>query len=265
MVDIWRAACADFAAMARSVDDLSWDFPTDLPGWSVHDVMAHCAALESELAGDRPIPVAVDERASHIRNARGVYTESGVVARRDLSKQEVIAEFESAVERRATLLAAEPLDDPRGTPPITPGAIDWDWATLLRNRIVDIWVHDQDIRRAVGKPGDQGTRAAAFVQQVFGRALGYVLVKRADAPVGATLLVEITGPVAECYAVGVSANGRGEPIDTADLEPTARLTMTTETFAVLAAGRRTPDDLRVTVDGDADLADRVLRGMVVTW
>jgi uncharacterized protein (TIGR03083 family) len=265
MVDVWRVACADLAAMARGVDELSWDFPTDLPGWSVHDVMAHCAALESELAGDEPRPVDVDEGAPHIRNPRGVYTERGVVARRGLTKHEVIAEFESAVERRAAILAAEPLDDPRGRPAITPGDIDWDWATLLRNRVIDIWVHDQDIRRAVGKPGDQDTPAAAFVQRVFGQALGFILVKRADAPVGATLLVDVTGPVAAMYAVAVNEDRRGVPVDAADLDPTARLTMTTETFTMLASGRRDPDQLPVRVDGDADLADRVLHGMVVTW
>jgi uncharacterized protein (TIGR03083 family) len=264
-VDIWRRACADLSRLARGIDELAWGFPTDLPGWSVHDVVAHCAALECELAGDPPLAADIDADAPHIRNPRGVYTEHGVVARRGYGKQQLIDEFEDAVRRRGALLDTEPLDDPAGTPPITPGDIDWDWQTLLRNRIVDIWVHDQDIRRAVGKPGDQDTPAAAFVQDVFGRAMPYVLAKRAGAPPGTSMVVDITGPVPAVYAVAVDDNGRGAPVDATDLEPTVRLTMSTEIFAMLAAGRRNPAELPVAVDGDAALADRVVRDMVVTW
>jgi uncharacterized protein (TIGR03083 family) len=264
-VDIWHSACADLAALARTVDDLAWDFPTDLPGWSVHDVMSHCAAIESELAGDEPLRVTIDKEAAHIRNPRGIYTERGVVARRAYTRTQVITEFEDAVERRAALLAAEGLDDPEGTPPITPGRIDWDWETLLRSRVVDIWVHDQDIRRAVGKPGDQDTPAAAFVQDVYGRALPYVLAKRAGAAPGTTVVLDVTGPVSAVYAARVKPDGRGEPADAADLEPTARLTMNTEVFAMLSAGRRSPDELPVSVVGDDELAQRVLAGMVLTW
>jgi uncharacterized protein (TIGR03083 family) len=187
------------------------------------------------------------------------------VARRGYRKHQVIDEFEDAVRRRAAQLDEEPLDDPAGKPPITPGAIDWDWQTLLRNRIVDIWVHDQDIRRAVGKPGDQDTPAAAFVQDVFGRAMPYVLAKRAGASPGTTMVVDITGPVPAVYGVAVDDDGRGVPVDATDLEPTVRLTMSTETFAMLAAGRRSPRELPVSVDGDASLGERVVGDMVVTW
>jgi uncharacterized protein (TIGR03083 family) len=264
-VDIWRQACSDLVTLTRGVDDLSWDFPTDLPGWSVHDVMAHCSALECELAGDDPLPAEVDREASHVRNARGVYTEGGVVARRGYSRQQLIDEFEDAVRRRAALLADESLDDPAAMPPITPGGIEWDWQTLLRNRIVDIWVHDQDIRRAVGKPGDQDTPAAAFTQDVFGRAMPYVLAKRAQAAPGTTMVVDITGPVPAVYGVEVNEDGRGVPVDPDGLDPTVRLTTSSETFAMLAAGRRSPDELPVSVSGDTELAERVIHDMVVIW
>ena len=81
-VDVWRSACADLARLARGIDAADWSLPSDLPGWSVRDVMAHCAAIESELAGDEPLAADVDTDAPHIRNPRGVYTEQGVVARR---------------------------------------------------------------------------------------------------------------------------------------------------------------------------------------
>src|SRR3954468_2841147 len=233
LVDVWRSASADLVSLARDLDAAAWALPTDLPGWSVHDVLAHCAALEAELAGDEPLEAKVDADAPHIRNARGVYTEQGVVARRSHSGDQLVTEFEDAVGRRAALLATEPLDDPSAKPPITPGDIDWDWATLVRNRTIDLWVHDQDIRRAVGKPGDQDTAAAALVQDVYGQALPYILAKRAGTEPGTSLVVDVTGPVAAVYGVVVGADGRGAPADPVDLHPTVRLTMTTETFTML--------------------------------
>jgi uncharacterized protein (TIGR03083 family) len=264
-VEVWQGACADLATLARGLDEPAWALPTDLPGWSVHDVLAHCSAIECELAGDELLPAQVDSDAPHIRNRRGIYTERGVVARRTFSAAQLLGEFEDAVRRRFAFLAEEPLDDPAARPPITPGDIEWDWGTLLRNRVVDIWVHEQDIRRAVGKPGGQTTAAAAFVQGTFGQALPYVLAKRAGAGPGVSMVVDVTGPVAAVYGVAVNGEGRGEAADPADLAPSLRLTMTTETFTMLMAGRRSPDELPVTIDGDADLADRVVGGMAVTW
>ena len=52
LVDVWRSACDDFSALVQKLDELEWSLPTDCPGWSVQDVVAHAAALESEVAGD---------------------------------------------------------------------------------------------------------------------------------------------------------------------------------------------------------------------
>ncbi len=268
LVDVWQAACADFARVARSLDDAEWRLPTDLAGWSVGDVVAHGAALEAELAGDEPLRVEIDKEAAHIRGRRGIYTERGVVARRGRSREQVIAEFENAVERRTAILAAEPLDDPDAIPTITPGRIGWSWAVLLRNRPIDIWVHEQDIRRAVGKPGDLDTVAAAHVQGVYGAALPYVVAKAAGAPPGTTAVFDVTGPLTGLYAVGVSADGRGRGIETAPEDPTLEFTLDTETFTMLGAGRRDPASLpvRITTNANAPagLADRVLRSLNVT-
>jgi len=268
LVEIWRRACADFASVARRLDDAEWRLPTDLPGWSVGDVVAHGAALEAELAGDEPLRVDIDETAPHITGPRGVYTERGVVARRGRSRADVVAEFEDAVERRTAMLAAEPLDDPDGIPGITPGRSGWSWAILLRNRPIDIWVHEQDIRRAVGKPGDLDTVAAAHVQGVYGAALPYVVAKAAGAPPGTTVVVDITGPLPGLYAVAVDEDGRGRTVEAVPDEPTLRFTLDTETFTMLGAGRRDPSTLSVRItstdDAPAGLATRILTALNVT-
>jgi uncharacterized protein (TIGR03083 family) len=268
LVDVWRSACADFAELAHTLTPEEWRLPSDLAGWSVGDLVAHAAAIESELAGDEPLRVTIDKQAPHIRDGAGVYTERGVAARRDHDPSQVIAEFERAVERRTAILATEPLDDPTGDPPITPGRIGWNWQTLLRNRPLDIWVHEQDIRRAVGRPGGLDTAAATHVQGVFAAALPYVVAKKAQAPPGTTVTFDVTGPLPAVYAVEVDANGRGRAIDPSPDRPTLRFTLGTEPFTVLGAGRRDPDSLPVRIDGDgtADpaLSRAILLAMNVT-
>lgn len=250
LVEVWRSSCADFAELARSLNDDEWRLPTDLAGWSAGDVVAHGAAIESELAGDPPLRVTIDKQAPHIRDGAGIYTERGVVARRDHPREEVVAEFEHAVERRTAILADEPLDDPEGEPPITPGGIGWNWQTLLRNRAVDIWVHEQDIRRAVGRPGGLTSTGAVHTQGVFASALPYVVAKRASAPAGTTVTFDVTGPLPAVYAVEVDANGRGRAIDPSPDRPTLRFTLDTESFTILGAGRRDPDSLPIRIEGD---------------
>jgi uncharacterized protein (TIGR03083 family) len=80
--DVWKSSCADFSVVAHQLTDEQWALPTDCAGWSVGDVVAHAAALESELAGDEPLRVTIDKEAPHVKNSAGVYTERGVVARR---------------------------------------------------------------------------------------------------------------------------------------------------------------------------------------
>lgn len=268
MVSVWESACADLMTLARDVGDDQWLMPTDLPGWSARDVLAHCAALESELAGVPPLRVEIDKSLPHVDSPASVYTERGVVGRRDRTIAELIDEFEDAVNERRRLLAAEPLDDSAGTPPITPGRIPWDWATLLRNRPIDIWVHEQDIRRAVGRPGGLDSPAAQHTQAVFAAALPYVVAKVAGAAPGSAVIVDVTGPVSGYYGVTVDADGRGHRADPATLDSALRITLDTESFTLLGAGRRDPATLPIGVDGDDGddaLADRVLRGLNLTF
>lgn len=260
----WKAASADFSTLAHGLDDEQWHLPTDCPGWSVGDVVAHVVALEAELVGDEPLRVTIDKAAPHIKNPVGIFTERGVVARRSHSRDDVLAELDAVVARRGDELDAAPLDDPAGDPPRTPGGIGWSWERLLSSRTLDVWVHEQDIRRAIGTPGGLDSVAAEHAQAVFVAALPYVVAKVAGAPAGTTVVVDVTGPVSGVHAVGVEGDGRGSALDDVPADPTVRLTLDTETFTILAAGRREADRVAVRVTGDEALAGRILRALAVT-
>jgi uncharacterized protein (TIGR03083 family) len=260
-LDVWWEAVDDFTLLLEGLSPEEWSTPTDLAGWDVHACAAHTAHLEAVLSGAPEETVEFDA-GPHVASLAQAYTEQGVVARRDAAPDDLINEIrESATKRRATLLA-DPPEDAAAMPPRTPGGIPWSWETLLRNRPLDIWMHEQDVRRAVGRAGGLHTAPARHTLDYLLEGMGMVLVKRAGAPVGSTLVVGVEGRAPAAF--GVSDTGRGTPLPELPDDPSVRLDLDRETFVTLAGGRRTPSDASVTVTGDADLAARILAGMAIT-
>lgn len=254
----WHESATAILAIAAELDDDEWNRPTDCEGWAVRDVMAHLAHLETELCHSEQ-NVHEPTGATEIVSA---YTALGVEARRDRTPDELVAEFATAVELRARRLATLP-DDPSAPAPVTPGGVEWSWDTLLRNRAVDVWVHEQDIRRATGRPGGLGSTGAQVVVMTFSFAMPYVLGKRVKAPALSTVHWNVTGEMPLELAVQVGEDGRASAIESF-AEPSATLTMSTETFTVLTAGRRTPDQVDVEIAGDEALGRATLTAMAIT-
>lgn len=260
-IDVWWQAVNDFTDLLEKVPAEQWSTPTDLPGWTVHAVAAHIAHLEGILAGAPEETVDVGQ-PSHVTSLMGLYTEQGVVARADRSPDELINEIREAATRRHTALLADPPTDGSAKPEQIFGGIGWDWNTLLRNRPLDVWMHEQDVRRAVGMPGGMDSPAAKHTADYLAESLGYVLAKRIGAQPGTTVVLEVAGsdPVAHT----VNESGRGERLAEVPESPTARLSTDRETFIVLAGGRRTPEPGAVTVSGDTALGQQVIDALTVT-
>ncbi|WP_370616711.1 maleylpyruvate isomerase family mycothiol-dependent enzyme [Mumia sp. Pv 4-285] len=246
------------------LDDLpadAWEAPTGCPGWTVRDVVAHLAALEAELAGTgRGGPGAVQSNGGELSAA---YTEAGVSQRADMSPVELVEELRTAVAARRAALGALP-EDPKATAEAAPGGIGWSNEVLLRNRLIDMFVHEQDIRTAVGVPGGYDGRAAVIVVSGFLLALPYVLAKKLKAEAGTELVLELTGPINRTVTVEVGDDGRGRLHDGATDDPTARLSMATETFVDLVAGREVIQPVSISWTGDSSLIGDVLAEIAIT-
>jgi uncharacterized protein (TIGR03083 family) len=258
-VETWRSTVEDTVALLRSLEPGHWGLPTDLPGWEVRAVAAHLAHLESDLAGNAQQPVEVPE-LEHVTSAMGHYTEQGPIARRAWAPHRIIDELEASAATRLAQLRAAPPTDGRAEPPRTPAGIGWSWDTLLSNRVVDVWMHQQDIRRAVDRPGGLDTPGAAHTVRVFSSAFGFTVGKRVAPPPGTSAALEVTGPHPVHVVVRVDDNGRAVPAEVT--EPTVTLRTDLESYVVLAGGRGAPSEVAVT--GDRDLGDRVLAAMAVT-
>ena len=259
-VQVWWQAVDDLSTLLEQVAGEDWSTPTDLPGWDVHAVAAHSAHLEALLAGAEHDQVDIGEPA-HVRGMMGQFTEQGVVARRGRTPDELINELRSSATTRHTALLAEPPTDPSATAPGVFGLIGWDTLRLLRNRPLDLWMHEQDVRRALGRPGNLDGPAAVHTADYLAESLGFVVGKRVGAPAGTTVVLEVAGHAP--YAVAVGDDGRARPAEVTG-EPTTCLAMDREAFILLAGGRREPAPGSVAVSGDAELGRRVLAGLAVT-
>ncbi|WP_340540649.1 maleylpyruvate isomerase family mycothiol-dependent enzyme [Nocardioides sp. GXZ039] len=264
-IEVWWRGIDDFTSLLEKLGPEEWSAATDLEGWTVRDVAAHIAHLEALLAGTpHDDQVDVGEPA-HVRNPMGTFTEQGVAARRERTGAELVAEIRDAAGARHRDLLATPPTDAAAPAAGAFGALGWDTRTLLSNRPVDLWMHEQDVRRAVGRAGGLDSPGAEHTTRVFLRSLPVVVGKRVAPPPGTTVVLDVEG--AAPVAVEVGADGRAAVVE-APADPTTRIRLTREAHAILAGGRRPADQVAqtsdVVIEGDQDLARAVLDKLAVT-
>jgi uncharacterized protein (TIGR03083 family) len=255
---------ADNLAVAwRSIDALcstfleaDWKQPTGCPGWTVQDALAHLVDYESRAVG-RPAPEHTPSDVSHTKNDRGRSNEVGVDYRRARRGAEVLEEFREVTAARVAQMhrwTDEDLQREMMTP-VGPGTV----ADMLTLRVMDTWTHEQDIRRAVGRPGSTDGAVADEAIAYFSRFLPYVVGKRAAAPDGATVVFEI-GPGRRVRVEVV--DGRARITESEPPSPTVTIAMPPTTFAALVGGRAdVPDD--VSIEGDRTIGRAVVESLVL--
>lgn len=204
-----------FAGTARAVVDLartcsSDDLarPTDCPGWTVHDQISHVVGVEAWLAGHRDPRVEIPPY-EHIRNGLGKKVEYAVEVRRGRTGPEVLAELESVLAQRLSTLGDPSLTDTS----VIEGPFGPDQAaTVVLLRTFDVWTHEQDIRCALGRPGNLDSPAAAVcVSTIMGR-LPKLIARGAALEPGTTVVIDVTGPgpVAARQGVRVELDEQGQ-------------------------------------------------------
>ena len=144
--------------------------------------------------------------------------------------------------------------------PIGPGTM----RDLLHIRICDAWVHAQDIRRAVKRPGDlEGSVAAHAVGRVA-MAMPYVVGRKVRPADGTTVVFAMPGATGRTVALRME-EGRAKGLDEIPVTPTVRLTMDAETLTCLGCGRWTPEAVlkagKVQITGDTALGQTILGQM----
>lgn len=248
--------CFDtFTELCASLSEDEWATPSLCPGWSVKDVAAHLAGIEKALRGWSPSveqPPPFDTIGPYMQTAR---TWSGAQLLDDMRA--------TLADRRAELGAMDDAAfDAASWTPV--GAATY--GRFMAVRTFDFWVHEQDIRVPVGKPGHLTGGAAELSLEEVRMSIGYIVGKRAGVPDGRSVKIVLTGPTTgELNAV---VDGRARGVEHLE-DPDATVTTDFLTFMLLACGRIDPQgpigEGKVTYAGDAALADQLARNLRFTF
>ncbi|TDB86786.1 maleylpyruvate isomerase family mycothiol-dependent enzyme [Actinomadura sp. KC216] len=244
-------------ALAATLGDADWHLPTECPGWTVKDQFAHIVGVELTLLGEPEPEIEVPE-FDHVRNDFGRWLETAIHVRRPVPGPVVAEQLADALERRLVQIPGLDPDHIVMCPDGREGA----YSRLMKFRAMDCWTHEQDIRRAVGRPGNLDAPAAHSFWELMSVALRRIVARPGKAEPGQSVAFTINGPPDFRAAVLVDGDRRGQWAEPDD--PTAALSMDLETYVRLTAGRCTADAVEVKVDGDEELAGRVLANMAIT-
>lgn len=269
---------AAYAHTVQAISDLGHSLrpgdeqrPSACPGWTVLDQFAHVVSLEAWVQGEA-VPDAQDVAVGpDVTRRQGIneVVERFLESRRGRSLAELLEELDGLVADQVRHLGADTTspDEPR-IGPFGPTTL----LGLMESRVLDLWVHEQDIREAIGRPGNLDGPAAAHTVRVLFDALPRIVARRAGVPVGHAVILDLTGPVVGRAGVRVEErDGRphGTPLFSGDPEhhvdvTTTTITMSTQAATRRCAGRVSTDDTHYVVHGDEEVARRVLDALVIT-
>jgi uncharacterized protein (TIGR03083 family) len=243
--------------LGESLAPEEFALPTRCPGWDVHDQIAHVVSVEQLLAGGPLAPEAPP--AAYIRNEFGAFMERGVQALRGTPPDELVELLRAAIEARRAALQADP--------PKAGGEVRGVMGNLvpaersLPIRVFDLWAHEQDVRVAVGRLGNESGLAAQASRDAIVGMLPMHWAKAAEAAPGDVLVVRVTGGLDFQRVVVVADDGRADLADLADLAeqaPTATIELDWADLVARACGREAADRTPVVTRGDATMAQAVV-------
>ena len=251
---------AEFAAIDDLLTSLSpeeWRAPTALPGWDVQANVAHVIGTEAMLLGEANPTVDVDTASlPHVRNDIAAFNEVWVIALAGASPAEMLDAYRQRVSARLAVLR-DMTAEGWASDSFTPAGPDT-YGRFMRVRAMDTWMHEQDIRDAVSRPGHESGPVVELALDEMQSALGYVVGKRAGAPDGTSVTFDLTGESGR--QIHVAVEGRAAVVESLPAPATATVRMPILRFARLAGGR-THDATDVEVLGDQALGSSVVANL----
>ncbi|MFF4588320.1 maleylpyruvate isomerase family mycothiol-dependent enzyme [Streptomyces sp. NPDC001388] len=262
--DAWTHSIEAISELVQPLVEGEWNWRTPCPGWSVRDVVSHVIGLDSEMYGDpRPIH-SLPRDLFHVTNDFQRYMEMQVDVRRHHTAPEMTSELELMIIRRNRQLRNETRQP--GTIVRGPLGTELTLEESMRTHAFNVWVHEQDLRAALGRPGNLDSPGAHIARDVLLAELPSVVAERADAPRSSAVVFDVHGPIEFLRTIRVDIQGRGTLETAPALGPAASFSLDWETFVRLACGRVSPEAVadRVKAEGEPELTAAILRNFTVT-
>lgn len=256
LVPAWQQTIESFRDTVAQIPDDAFAQPSLLPGWTVGDIVAHVVALEVELSG-QPLPSHEPDwdALPHADDLFSRYTEIGVDYRRGWTPKRLREELDEVIAVRTEQLTTGPQDDREI---VGIGGLPRSFNHQLRMRCFDIFLHDLDLRDALGMPEPELGEGARVTVDLMANGLGYVWVKKAGAVPGDVLHFVVPEWVDRW--IGVDGAGKGVQIEPA--EPTTSISADVWPYIRLSSGRQ-PDLESVSVEGNIQLGSDVVTNLNV--
>ncbi|HEX3980130.1 MAG TPA: maleylpyruvate isomerase family mycothiol-dependent enzyme [Acidimicrobiales bacterium] len=263
VVGLLRRQFGAIGQLAESVGADQWDVATCLPGWTVRDVLSHMTGTEMMLSGHSPPTVDVTDRGP-FKNPVAEANEVWVESMRGLAGTELTARWNEVSRVRLAELDAMSQAD-FDAPSWTPAGRDETYGRFMRIRHYDCFMHEQDMRFALGRAERAEPDSLAPCLDEVATGLGYIVGRRAAMPDGSRVQIDLTGPVTRTFRIRV--DGRADVVDSLDGPPTVGLGLPVTLFLRLTGGRDDrgsgpPGDVRLS--GDEELAQRLRDNLAFT-
>jgi uncharacterized protein (TIGR03083 family) len=240
----------------------AWDEPSPCEGWTNRDVMAHLAAQDTaaaQLLGGGPA-----EEFDAFRAANGDefwvdgFNRWAVEVRRDIPTRDVLTAWGRAASAFLEH-AADLTDEEWGTRRIAWVAGDIAVRYLIQSRIVEWWVHGEDVRLGAGLEPNLQHWPIFLTNDLGIRMLPYALGLAGLSFPGASVRVDLEGVGGGSWHWGLAA--RESPAE--DKKPDAFIDGRAYPFCLVASRRVAAehylDDGNLVVGGDEELATLILR------
>ncbi len=245
-------------SLLAGLSDDEWNQPTACPGWTVRDQVSHLIGFESQwFLGRKAAPVDASSY-DYVQNHLGAENEAWINERSFRAPNDMRAEYSEVVAARLVQLNAARYYPNGFATVITSFRGDETMRDVLALRLFDIWTHEQDIRRALNRPGNLDGPAMHHAVDRMLSSLPWVAAKRAMLPDGTVVAVSLYGARQHTTILKVE-DGKGRVASGAEDRPTAAVTMHEESFLLVTAGRVHPADLiadnKISLRGDVAVAE----------
>jgi uncharacterized protein (TIGR03083 family) len=229
----------------------------------VRDVLSHLVGFELMRRGE-PVPLYEGPWPDYVKNPLGEINEAFVETYRSRSGVEMLNLFRETA--RQSLDALRQLSDaewekvgwsPEGERP---------YHRFQETRVLDSWIHLQDIRDALLEPTDDHGPGEEIVLNRVEAALPFVLGKKVHAPEGVLVQINLSGRLARTVLLGVH-DGRASAVERTLRVPNLELTTPVALFWRRAAGRISAQALlnasATDVRGDQELASSFAEALAI--
>lgn len=272
IIEQLRAQFKSLEVLGSSLTAKEWYASASLPGWAVIDVYAHIIGSESMLEGYELPYVKLDiVTLDHVNNEIGEINETWIESLSHLGPEAILDRYRRVTATRLRSLEAMSQQAFTVATETPLGAVPYQ--RLMQIRAFDCWMHEQDIREGLGRPGhESGPCARAAVAEavralvaVVGAAVGEVRGDKADSPAEVTVTIELTGPIKQ--EINIVTGQRVEVVAEPAGAVTARIAMSSSLFMRLAGGRSqnlSPRLGSIDFGGDLELATRIATNLAFT-